>query len=98
MKKRLGKFYISRQVIDGPEIPEVFKQLSFVPYRVELLADRDEFEYIGTSPAFEELEKGKSVPTYNIILENKYNKDTDKTEIKKVSALKQTQQIGPITF
>lgn len=65
---RIGKFYVSRPLIeeDVDHIIEVLDLLKFVPYRVEMLEYRDEFEYVGYSPKFKKIELGEIVPEYII--------------------------------
>lgn len=86
MKKRLGKFDISDNIIDTPEFIEVLKHLEFVPYQVKHFVNSRSFKYLGTSIAFNLIEVGSRIPTYNITIHNKYNKNTDSTAIEKVSA------------
>lgn len=87
--KRLGKFYMSREAIDGEGMPEVFSRLKFVPYHVTFLADMNNFSLIGTSPAFDELEVGIRAPTYTIVVQKGKNKDSGKVEITSVKAERQ---------
>ena len=65
-KRRIGKFYLEYFFIDAPEsmAGEMFAAMQFVPWRVEYLAHMDQFEYIGTSPRFGLVDKGKAVPEY----------------------------------
>lgn len=84
MKKRLGKFDVSNTIINTPEFIEVLKQLEFVPYQVTF--NSRDYTYMGTATAFDLIEESAVIPTYNIMIHNKYNKDTDSTKIEKVSA------------
>jgi hypothetical protein len=68
MKKRLGKFYINKSMIDEKDTPDILARMAFVPYRVELLAYRNDFEFIGTSKLFDEHTIGYDVPEYQIVI------------------------------
>ena len=50
---------------DG-QITQCFKLMGFVPLRVELLAHRDDFEYIGFSELFDDIPPGTIYPQYDI--------------------------------
>jgi len=84
--KRLGKFYVSPEMIRNPALVEILKRLAFLPYRVEFLAHKDSFEYIGISKAFEELEAGSLPPEYEIVTKTEMNKFTKRNEIVSVTA------------
>ena len=84
---RLGKFYVTISAIKEPAIVEVLKQLEFIPYRVEFLASLDEFEYVGTSIKFVEIEKGSTLPEYRIIIREYASRSNDKLIIE-VSAIR----------
>lgn len=79
--RQIGKFYIAG--IESKERPEeiakIFSLLKFVPTRVEYLWHRKEFEYIGISLKFKELEIGKKIPQYFIIVTKKNGKITKVT-------------------
>ena len=62
---RLGKFYIESSklhLMSAENQAEIFKQLSFVPLRVELLGYMQKYEYIGISRKFKDIPMG-SLPT-----------------------------------
>jgi hypothetical protein len=80
--KRFGKFYVPHEVSDEGELCEILYKMRFVPYRVEFLAYKNQFEHIGTSRVFEDLEVGSETPTYKIMV------DLDKGEIVSVQAVK----------
>ncbi len=79
MSKRLGKFYISKAAVEEKETPDILARMGFVPWRVEFLAHRNNFEYIGTSKLFDEHKIGYTVPEYQIIISTAKGK---KNEIK----------------
>ncbi len=64
--KRLGKFYMNRDIVMDGMATEVFTRLQFVPHRAELMAMCDRFEYIGTSPLFEQIAEGMIAREYRI--------------------------------
>lgn len=68
---RKGKIYFN-QNHDIEEVSDILGYLKFVPLRVEFLAYSNEFEYIGISDKFEELQIGEKVPTYTITLKYRY--------------------------
>lgn len=63
---RLGKFYISSQIVFADNAAEIFQALNFVPLRAELLAATDQFEYVGISDKFDLLSPGHIVPQYEL--------------------------------
>lgn len=67
--RRMGKFYVPHEVLDEGKLCEILYKMRFVPYRVEFLAHIDQFEYIGTSPVFEDLEFGAKAPIYKILID-----------------------------
>ncbi len=68
MENRIGKFYITEELIldNIKDIEEIFCQLRFVPVRTELVFPH-KFEYIGVSHMFREVDQDECVPEYNII-------------------------------
>jgi hypothetical protein len=68
MKDRKGKFNIACSMVDeAPEaVADILQKLAFVPMRVEALPMQGVFEYAGLSPAFDEIEEGEVIPTYEI--------------------------------
>jgi len=52
---RIGKMYISNDVVKEDIFPDVLAFIQFVPLRVEYLAHRNQFEYIGMSPMFDKI-------------------------------------------
>ena len=66
--RKMGKFYVSYEAVDSGRIAPALTKMQFVPFRVELLAYADKFEYIGTSPLFKEHDPGTVISEYNIII------------------------------
>ena len=66
MKRRVGKFYLKTKVVNSCIAPKLFKDLGFVPLRVEHLFYNDCFEFIGTSHLFCPIEEGLIPPEYEI--------------------------------
>lgn len=66
MTRRLGKFYASHELVTGGDFDKLLCDMRFVPYRVELLAYNDCFEFVGTSEKFDALEEGQEVPVYRV--------------------------------
>ena len=62
--KRLGKFRITREMIE--EYPKHVQQIQgmCVIYRAEYLMHRDEVEYVATSDHFDMLPRGYEAPMY----------------------------------
>jgi hypothetical protein len=65
---RVGKFYITKEALEGEYAYKVFSLLEFVPYRVEFLGYNGLVEYIGTSPMFFNAIEGEAPAEYNIII------------------------------
>ena len=82
--KRLGKFYLPVKTIEAGGMAEVFSGLGFVPYRVECQYHIMQFEYIGTSHAFEILKEGNEAPEYEIIITETDDPEDDSLIIKAV--------------
>lgn len=69
-ERRLGKFRVwGKYVHEAPEqVAFLLASLQFVPYRVEMLAAYDNFEYVGVSPFFEEIDYGHEAVNYDIVI------------------------------
>ena len=67
-KRRIGKIYLSRELIDWKknwkEAQKILSLIGFFPVRVEYLAWNDTLEMIGYSDEFDEIEPGYKPPTY----------------------------------
>ena len=61
-----GKFYVVAKHVKDGSVFGLLKALMFVPYRVEMRYDIGAFEYIGSSPAFDEVDRGIMTPKYII--------------------------------
>ena len=68
MKKRLGKFYVSTELVMTGDVLPVLTSMQFIPTRVEHLYHMGKFEYIGMSPIFPELGEGFMIPEYDVQL------------------------------
>jgi hypothetical protein len=64
--RRIGKFYVPISMTRQENFALILAKLQFVPLRVECLYYADKFEYIGTSPLFDEAERGILVPEYTV--------------------------------
>jgi hypothetical protein len=64
--RRIGKFFMIDRAVYSKDAAEIFAQLRFVPLRVEHLAYKDHFEFIGYSYQFDITEFGELVPEYNV--------------------------------
>ncbi len=76
MKRRIGKFYITRDVFEEPEwavSSKVFERVAIV--RCELLFNRDEFEYIALSQDFDEIDPAIEPPEYACIIHKEVAED-----------------------
>lgn len=66
--QKLGKFYLDTEFGTGDLAPMIFTELKFVPLRVEHLAYKGVFEYIGLSHQFAEIRHGEQAPEYRIVI------------------------------
>jgi len=86
LNSRKGKFTILSHIIwnKSYEIAAVFREMRFVPLRVEYLGYCDMIEYIGMSPMFDKIEQGCIAPEYTIIVtqDEKNNVSSVKVERK----------------
>ena len=65
IKKRMGRFYVSKEMVESRDIFDVLSLMQFVPYRVEMRPYTDTFVYLGTSPLFDEqTERFELTPLY----------------------------------
>ncbi len=69
MNKRLGKIMISESILNENIFSKVLFMIGFIPHRVEYLYSPQQFEYIGTSPLFDELEESTKIPEYKITIQ-----------------------------
>lgn len=72
--------------LDPNGIAEMFKQLSFVPIRIEWLLTYDVSKYTGISYMFDELKEGDKIPEYEVTLEKTKN---GKIKVVKVERLEE---------
>jgi hypothetical protein len=63
---RTGKFTVRADQLAHPDFIQVLAQLQFVPYSVRHVGYCQEYEYIGTSPQFEEIEVFGSPLEYEV--------------------------------
>jgi hypothetical protein len=66
--RKMGKFYVSYEAVDSGRIAPALAKMQFVPFRVEALHYADRFEYVGTSPLFQEMDPATVIPEYDIII------------------------------
>ena len=66
--KKIGKFYISHNDLHSNNFEYALSVIKFIPLRVEFLAHRNQFEYIGLSHLFDTISYGSEVPTYTITM------------------------------
>ncbi len=67
---KIGKFYISFEMINNGKIASVLAKMEFIPTRVENIYHRQVFEYIGISSLFRDKGKGEMVPEYTVTINN----------------------------
>lgn len=71
--RRIGRFFVSRKMLDdrSSELAEMVYALKIVVVHAEMQYAVDAVEYIGISPAFDEIEPGPacSPPLYDITAE-----------------------------
>ena len=65
-KRRIGKFYVSDELIKENSFAKLLAKMEFIPLRVEHLGYEGRFEYIGTSPLFNEHRDGMLLYEYDI--------------------------------
>jgi len=70
VNNRFGKFYVTFALLDSAEeeLRDILSLLRFIPTRVEAVYYGSKFEYVGTSPLFDEVAPGFMMPTYEIIV------------------------------
>ena len=68
MRKRIGRFSISREFVD--KNPEVVLAIMgrVIVVRCEMMYQHDELEYIALSPYFDELPPGMITPKYEVVI------------------------------
>jgi hypothetical protein len=68
MNKRVGRFYISKYLIENfpDRVVEMFFRLEIIPVRAEMLFASDSIEYLGICPHFEECEPQNIPSIYEI--------------------------------
>lgn len=64
--KRFGKFYVSREILEGEDFSEVLAKMKFVPYHVNCVHMGDTFVFTGVSPLFDEVLEGRAIMVYGI--------------------------------
>jgi len=71
-KSRVGKFYISRQLIeDNPTLVKEILSTTIV-VRAEMLYESDVVSYVGLSHLFDPTPLGATAPYYKPIIEDNY--------------------------
>jgi hypothetical protein len=65
-ERRLGKFYLhSEDVLHNTDyVADMLAKMKFVPTRCEFIAHRNQFEYIGLAPLFEDVQVGEMLHEY----------------------------------
>ena len=72
--RRIGKFYVPISMTRQENFASILAKMRFVPLRVECLYYAGKFEYIGTSPLFDEVEQATMTPEYTVTV-NEENDD-----------------------
>ena len=67
-KNRMGRVVISNQLLGEWEALLVLFE-KFVPFRIEYKYERNQTEYIGFSPLFDEIQIGAIAPQYNFVFQ-----------------------------
>ena len=80
----MGKFFLTRSVVENGIAAEILSGLGFIPYRVECLAYRSQFEYIGVSFQFEVVTEGHKIPEYRVEVHENEDPEDDSLIIKAV--------------
>jgi hypothetical protein len=76
-KRRIGQFYVAKEVFEAEWFAEVLICLRFVPYRVEYHYDKAAMHMVGVSEMFAESEEGFTAPEYALeITRGEYGKLT----------------------
>jgi len=66
--RRVGKFYVTDEMVEEESFVKVLAKIGFVPLRVEHLGVEGRYEYIGISPLFNEAKKGYRISTYDVVV------------------------------
>lgn len=70
MGKRLGRFAMSRQLVErDPETARAIMGRCIV-VRCEMMYAHDTLEYVALSPDFDEVQHGEIAPEYDVIISN----------------------------
>lgn len=91
MKKRIGRFVMSRELVErNPETARAIMGRCIV-VRCEMMYHIDTLEYVALSPDFDELPQGMIVPEYEVII----FEDGQRIEFKRSNAeLRGAEPIG----
>lgn len=65
-RNKCGKLIIPKFLLLTNDFVDLFKQLEFIPFRVEFLFISDSFEYFGYSPLFKPVPEEEMFPEYEI--------------------------------
>ena len=84
--KRTGRFRIQKALIEEQPIVvyEVLSFLRFVPLEVTYNTGTQHYEYMGTSPKFDQISYGEPEPKYDIHLETKESGQIYQITVKRV--------------
>lgn len=77
MKRRLGKFYPTFSFVEQGGMAPILSKMAFVPLRVEALPYRGAYEFVGTSPLFEEVDAAEAVPEYTLEITRRENGEVE---------------------
>lgn len=74
MKRKVGKFIASRNIVNNLEYMTVLMQKCII-YRAEASFYQDSIEYLAYSEMFDEISEGEIIPSYQIIFD--YDSSSD---------------------
>ena len=77
MDRRIGRFYVTEELIDSGDASKLFVRLDFVPLRAEALPYKGVYSYVGISPMFRVVAEGNKIPRYSIVCTGKWGSPLD---------------------
>ena len=63
-RRRLGRFYLERMLVESGMSGAVLEKMGFSPWEVRFIPWMDAYEHIGLSPEFDRLNEAESLPNY----------------------------------
>lgn len=85
-KVKIGKFRLTQRLVEGEweRAGELLAKLKFVPVDVRYHYDLAEYEYLGFSPFFDEIEKGIKAPQYDVVIAKVRYEAVEQVEVERL--------------